>query len=90
MYLNITKKLEKILSEFDKLDKLPKTVIKVGSIIALNLLTLGSLLLIFNHTVLIYDQNFELIARSLMKNSVTILAEAVIGGLIMDYVFKKN
>lgn len=90
MYLNITKNLEKILSAFDKLDKLPKSIIKIGSIIALNLLALGSLLLIFNHTVLIYDQKFELIARSVIKNSVTLLAEAFIGGLIMDYVFKRN
>ncbi len=90
MYFNMTKNIEKIKSEFNNLGKANKIIIKAGSIISFLLLILGALLIICNHYFLGTDTFIELIARTLVKNSFTILAEAVIGGLILDYLFKKS
>ena len=65
-------------------------IIKAGAIISFVLLILGALLIISNYFFLNQDSFLELIARTLVKNSFTILAEAVIGGLILDYLFKKS
>jgi len=90
MYFNMTKNIEKIKSEFNNLGKTNKIIIKAGSIISLILLILGAILIICNHFFLDKDLFYELVARTLVKNSFTILAEAVIGGLILDYLFNKR
>ncbi|KNY25452.1 hypothetical protein [Pseudobacteroides cellulosolvens] len=90
MYFNLTKNIEKIRSEFNNLGKPNKIIIKAGSIISFILLILGALLIVCNHFFLNKDLFYELVARTLVKNSFTILAEAVIGSLVLDYLFKKN
>ncbi len=90
MYFNLTKNLEKIRSEFNNLGRKNKIIIKTGSIISFILLILGALLIVCNHFFLNKDLFYELVARTLVKNSFTILAEAVIGSLVLDYLFKKN
>ncbi len=90
MYSNMPKNIERIKSEFNNLGKANKMIIKAGAIISFVLLILGALLIISNYFFLNQDSFLELIARTLVKNSFTILAEAVIGGLILDYLFKKS
>lgn len=90
MYFNLTKNIEKIRSEFNNLGRINKIIIKAGSIISFILLILGALLIVCNHFLLNKDLFYELVARTLVKNSFTILAEAVIGSLVLDYLFKKN
>jgi hypothetical protein len=90
VYTNINKNIEKIFSEFYKLNPFTKTVIKRGTQICLTLLILGTVLIFLNHTQFNYDLNYEFIATSIVKNSFTILAEVVIGGLLIDYVFNKK
>lgn len=89
MQSNISKNIEKIYSEFSKLSKYPKALIKYGSQAFLALFALGTLLVVLNHTALNYDAYFEFIAESIIKSSFTILAEAYIGALIIDYVMRK-
>jgi len=89
MQSNLAKSIERIFSAFSKLDKLPKAIIKYGAIAFLAIFGLGTLLVVLNHTGGKYDPHSEFIATSVVKSSFTILAEAVIGGLLMDYIFKK-
>lgn len=90
MQSNLTKHLQKIFSAFDKIDRLPKAIIKYGAHAFLVLFAIGTTLVVYNHTKLNYDPYYEFIAISVVKASFTILAEAVIGGLLIDFVFKKN
>ncbi len=90
MYLNLTKNLEKIFSEFNSLNKNSKSLIKYGSIISLLLLALGAIFLVLNNSLFNYDYHFELIARTIIKSSFTIFAEVIIGGLLIDYLLKRN
>lgn len=90
VYANINRGIEKIFSAFYKLNPFTKLVIKRGAQICLILLTLGTLLVFLNHTRFNYDSYFEFIATSVIKSSFTILAEVIIGGLLIDYVFNKK
>lgn len=90
MYLNMTKNLEKIHKEFENLNKISKSLIKYGSAFSILILALGSILLIASGTLLNHDYFFELTARAMIKNSTTVFAEVVIGGLLMDYILKKK
>ena len=90
MQSNITKRLEKIFSQFCKLEHIPKTLLKYGSQAFLALFAIGTLLVVLNRSLLGFDSYFEYIALNIIKSSFTIFAEVVIGALIMDFVFKKN
>ncbi|RCX13819.1 hypothetical protein DFR58_11653 [Anaerobacterium chartisolvens] len=90
MQTNKTKSIEKIFDELYKLSPLTKKVIKLGTHISLLLLVFGTLLILFNRSAFTYDAYFQLIAVSIIKSSLTILAEVIIGGLIIDYLFKKK
>jgi hypothetical protein len=82
-----TKNLEKIQSAFSKLDKNTKRVLKAGTILALVVLAAGTLLLLLNHTAFNYDPYIEYVSNSVIKASFTILAEVIIGSLLLDFVF---
>ena len=86
---NLIKKLEKILNAFGKMDKMPKALIKYGCIVFLGLLLTGTVMVLMNYTVLTYNSYFDLVSKSLVTTSFTIGAEAIIGGLVLDFVFKK-
>lgn len=90
MQTNISKNIAKIFSTFQEINKFPRTIIKYGFQVFLVLFFLGTFLAILNHTKLNYDTYFELIATSIIKNSFTVLAEVIIGSLIIDFIFKKN
>lgn len=90
MQPDLNKRIAKIFTEFNKIGKLSKAIIKYGTQFFLALFAVGTLLVIINHTRLNYDLYIEFIARSVIKSSFTIFAEAVIGGLLMDYIFRKT
>lgn len=85
----IRQHIEKIFAEFNKLNKFPKAIIKYGIQAFFALFILGTLLVALNHSALDYDFYLELIATTIVKSSFTILAEVVIGGLLIDFVLKK-
>lgn len=89
MHVNLTKNLEKIVTAFGKTGKLPKALMKYGCIVFLVLLAAGSILALLNMTVFNYDSYMDLVSKSLVKTSFSIAAEAVIGGLVLDFVFKR-
>lgn len=90
MQSNLTKGIERIFTSFDSLNSLTKTMIKYGIQTFFALFALGVFLVAYTHTSLNGDSYFEFIATSIVKSSFTILAEVIIGGLIIDFIFKKS
>jgi len=90
MQLNLAEKIRKILTAFGEINKIPKMIIKYGVIVFLLLFAFGTALVVYSHTKSSFDPYLEFVALSVVKASFTVLAEAIIGGLIMDFVFKKN
>jgi hypothetical protein len=83
------KNIEKIAKEFNNINSFSKSLIKYGTKISLLLLVLGTLTIILNKTVLNYDDYIEFIGITVIKNSSVILAEVIIGGLLIDFITKK-
>jgi hypothetical protein len=86
---NPIKSLEKVMNAFSKMEKLPKAMIKYGCIIFLGLLFAGTVMVLMNYTVLTYNSYLDIVSKSIVKTSFTIGAEAIIGGLVLDFIFKR-
>lgn len=84
-----TKKIEKVLSAFNNLEKLPKALIKYGSYIFFGLFIIGTVLVLLNNTILPYNSYFDMVSKELVKKSFVVGAEVIIGGLVMDFAMKK-
>lgn len=80
---------EKILQAFSKMQKIPKTLIRYGMYISTGILVTGMILVILSNTVLEFDPYMDMVSKEIVKTSFVIAAETIIGGLIMDYVFRK-
>ncbi|WP_010243202.1 hypothetical protein [Acetivibrio cellulolyticus] len=84
-----SERIEKIFEEFTKVNSFSKSLIKYGTLAALVLLGIGTILLILNQTVLDFDSYIKFIGTSIVKNSIVVLAEFIIGGLVIDYFTKR-
>jgi len=89
MQANLIKKIDKIVDAFNKMDKMPKALIKYGCYVFLGLFVIGTIMVLLNNTILTYDSYFDLLSKSIVKVSFSIAAEVIIGGLLLDFVFKK-
>jgi len=85
----MAEQLKKVKSAFSELDKLPKALIKYGCYISLAVLTIGCILVLLNYTILPYDSDFDMVSKKLVTTSFSLAAEAIIGGIIMDIVFRR-
>jgi len=90
MERNLAKNIEKIFLALQSLDSYPKSIIKHGARIFLLIFAAGTFLVVYNHALLNFDLYFEFVAKSIIKNSFVVLAEIVIGALLIDYIFKKK
>lgn len=90
MQSNLLKNIEKILTAFGNISKLPKALIKYGCYIFFTLLTIGSVLVLLNNTLLPYDSYLDMVSKAIVITSFTLFAEAIIGGLAMDFIFNKR
>ncbi|MEN2776073.1 hypothetical protein [Acetivibrio clariflavus] len=81
-------KIMKILEEFKKINSFSMALIKYGTLAALILLSLGISVLILNQTVLDYNSYTKFVATMIIKNSIVLMAEFIIGGLVIDYFVK--
>lgn len=89
MQTNIANGFKKLMVEFSKIGSVSRALIKYGTQAFLALTALGAFLFIFNTTYLGFDVYLQFIAISIVKNSFIILAEVVIGALLIDYFLKK-
>lgn len=90
MQTDILKNIKKMFNAFEKIDSHTIRTIKLGANISLLLLIAGMVLLIANRAVLNFDTYLEFVTLNIIKSSFTILAEIIIGGLLVDYVFNKS
>ncbi len=89
MQSNIAKRLEKIVIELGKISTFSRSIMKYGFQAFAAILTLGTLMLAYNQIFLGFDLYFQLTAINLIKNSFIVLAEVIIGSLLIDYILKK-
>ncbi len=87
--MNLNRNLERVFFAFTNLGKLPRKVIKYGTVLFVIMLVAGLVLMLLNSMVFSFSSYLDLVAKSIVKTSFSIAAEVVIGGLILDYVFKK-
>lgn len=85
----LNKNFKKIITELRKLNNRTKSAIKWGANIFLALFSLGTFIIFFNRVIYSFDSYVEFIAISIIKASFTILAEIIIGCLLVDYIFSK-
>ena len=85
---HINKNLAKIADAFNKLNKKTKKTIRIGFTVSLVLLAAGTLIIAANHTFLSFDNYTEFTGQSIVTSAFTVLAEIVIGSLLIDHVFK--
>jgi hypothetical protein len=83
------KNIKKILTALNSIQKLPMALIKYGSLLSAALFTIGAVLVILNNTVLPYNSFFDMVSKEIVKTSFVLGAEAIIGGLVMDFVSKR-
>jgi hypothetical protein len=89
MQSNLAKNIEKIYTAFNKMDKLPKALIKYGCYVFLALFLIGNVMVLLNNVVLPYDSYLDLVSKSIVKVSFSVAEEVIIGALIMDFLFKR-
>jgi len=78
---------EKITKEIENVGKIPKAIIKYGTLFSL-LLFFGSAIVFFINNTYFNNTDLNDNIISLMKASTTVLAEVIIGGLLIDYLSK--
>lgn len=90
MQSNLIKNIEKIFTAFGNMGKLPKALIKYGCYVFFGIFMVGTILVLLNNTLLPYNSYFDMVSKAIVITSFTLIAEAIIGGLIMDFVFNKK
>ena len=89
-FIKTNKTIEVVHDELCKLNKTTVKFIKAGINIFLTFFASGTLLLVLNRFIYNHDPYKEFIGTSVIISSFTILAEIVIGCLLVDSAFNKN
>ncbi|MGI6669395.1 MAG: hypothetical protein ACOX4M_08520 [Acetivibrionales bacterium] len=84
---NRTKYIKKIITAFGEIHPLPKALLKYGVYAFLGLLSIGSVMVLLNNTVLPYNSYHDMVSKEIVKTSFVIAAEVIIGSLAIDFHF---
>lgn len=87
--MNKQSKIDVMVKSFNNLNKLPKALIKYGLYVSLTVFVIGAIMVLLNNNVFPYTRYMDMISKSIFTTSFSLAAEAVIGGLIMDIVFRR-
>ncbi len=90
MVKNTSESLRKIKDAFSGLHDKTKKFMMIGVKISLILLAIGTILIGVNVYVLNHDAYFSFIANSIVKSGISVLAEVVIGCLLIDMAYKSK
>lgn len=90
MHANFNRRVEKLFIEFTKINKIAKALMYYGIRAFQVIFLFGSVIVITNHTIFDFNSYYEFLGTTIIKTSFTILAEAIIGGLVLDFIFKKQ
>lgn len=86
---NRTEYIKRIITAFRGISPLPSALLKYGTYAFLGMLAIGSVMLLLNNAVLPYNSYFDMVSKEIVKTSFIIAAEAIIGGLAIDFAFKR-
>ncbi|MDK2798490.1 MAG: hypothetical protein PWP27_70 [Clostridiales bacterium] len=81
--------IRKIFTTINSIGQLPKKIIVHGLQLANGLLIVALILFFINSSIYNFDYNITFITFVMAKTGLTIFAEAIIGGLLVDYFIKK-
>ena len=81
--------IKKIVTSINGIEIFSRRIIKHGVQLALGLLCIALALYFINTGFYNYDYDIAFMTFSIFKTGVTIFAEAIIGGLLIDYFIKK-
>ena len=84
-----SRNIRKIKKAFGGMNSLSKALLNYGICAFLLLFTIGTVLVILNHTILPYNFYFDFVSKELVKISFILGAEVIIGSLVMDFVYKR-
>jgi hypothetical protein len=82
-------RIAKILAAISGLHTLTKKYIRFGTVLFLVLFSAGTALLLTNGIMFDFSLYLSNVSRFIVKNSFTILAEVIIGCLLIDLIFKQ-
>lgn len=82
--------INKIIKELSGIGNFSKKLIKHGIRIFLGFFALGTLLVVLNRVSFGYDSYIEFVAQNIIKNSFIMLAEFIIGGLLIDFILNRK
>ena len=82
----MNKKLVYIMDKLNNINKNSKKIIKIGFIVFIALLISGLIAMCVDFLTIGYNPLCEQIYKGLIGNSFVLLAEFIIGGLVIDYV----
>jgi len=90
MFVGIKCSLERIVEKFAHLSSVPRKLVKIGFYLFLLIFAAGTLVVLGNRYFFPYNPYYDFISIQLVKNSFTVLAEFIVGAIVMDFVFSKN
>lgn len=90
MFTGLKTRLERIIDKFTQLPLMPKRLFKLGFILFIVIFAAGTFFALGNRFIFSYNPDYEYIGSQLVKNSFTVLAEFVVGAVVMDFVFGRN
>lgn len=85
----IQKSMSKIIKRFSCLNRVTKKMIFIGLGLFLAIFAAGTALMGINRLLIPFDPYLEYISVEIVNKSFMILAEVVIGCLLVDYIFKR-
>lgn len=83
------KNIEKIFRELDSIGQVPKNIIKYGAVFFLMLLAAGTGLIVLNRHIFNLDPYVDFLGLSIVKTSFTVIAEIIVGSLLIDFLSQK-
>lgn len=89
MQKNIQKTVGKIIKELSGLNNITKKMIMLGLYLSLLILAAGTILMLINRTLIGYNPYYDYISRLLAEKSFAVLAEVIIGCLLVDFIFNR-
>lgn len=82
--------IRKIVTTINQIDIFPQKIIKHGVQLACGLVLIALVLFFINNNIYNNDFDIAFLTYSMAKTGLTIFAEAIIGGLVIDYFIKKS
>lgn len=89
MQYNITKKIEKLINAYHQLGNSSKALLKYGLIFSFILFAAGTIMLFLYTNVLPYDLYYDTLSKAIIKSSLTVALEVMVGSIVLDFIFKK-